>query len=264
MKAAPLTCSGLAVRFGARAVLRDIALSLAPGTVTAIVGPNGAGKSTLMACFAGLHRPTIGQIRLGPDDLFALKPRDRARRLGFLPQSAEIAWPIEVSALVALGRTPFIGARGPSVEDTAAVGHAMATAGVSAFADRLVSTLSGGERARVLIARALAGQPEWLLADEPLTGLDPGHQLDAVALLRTLADGGTGVVVTLHDLARAARAAERIVVMADGVVLADDVPQAALTPDILRHAYGIEAQVRTAETGMTIDVLRRARQARDL
>jgi iron complex transport system ATP-binding protein len=187
-----------------------------------------------------------------------MKPRDRARRLAFLPQTPEIAWSVEARTLIALGRTPFVGARGQTDADRTAVERAMTSANVAEFGHRVVDTLSGGERARVLIARALAGEPEWLLADEPLTGLDPAHQLDAAALFRRLADDGVGVVLTLHDLSMALRMSDRIIVLAEGGVLADDPPAKALTPEVLKRAYGVEATLTHGPGGPLIDVIRRA------
>lgn len=253
-----LSCTGLSVVLEAKPILSDVDLALAAGQVTAIVGPNGAGKSTLLACLAGLRAPTSGSVSLDGASLSGLKPRDRARRLAFLPQTPEIAWAVEARTLVELGRTPFIGARGLADEDRAAVDRAMTAANVEAFEHRIVHTLSGGERARVLIARALAGEPEWLLADEPLTGLDPAHQLDAGDLLRLLAARGVGVIVTLHDLSLALRVADRIVVLAEGGVMADEPPETALTPEVLRRAYGVEATLTQGPGGPLIDVIRRA------
>jgi len=253
-----LSCSNLGVVIGARSILADVSLSIAVGKVTAIVGPNGAGKSTLLACLAGLRDPSSGSVTLDAASLGAMKPRDRARRLAFLPQTPEIAWSVEARTLIELGRTPFVGARGQTQADRAAVDRAMASAKVAEFEHRIVDTLSGGERARVLIARALAGEPEWLLADEPLTGLDPAHQLDAADLFRRLADQGVGVVVTLHDLSMALRMSDRVIVLAEGGVLADDPPASALSPDVLRRAYGVEATLTQGPGGPLIDVVRRA------
>lgn len=252
-----LSSTGLSVVIGSRTILSGVDLTLSGGTVTAVVGPNGAGKSTLMACLAGLMEPTSGVVALDGAPLLALKPRDRAQRLAFLPQTPEIAWPVEARTLIELGRTPHLGARGPGEADRAAVDGAMRAAGVEAFEHRIVDTLSGGERARVLIARALAGEPQWLLADEPLTGLDPAHQLDAAALFRTLADQGVGVVLTLHDLSLALRVADRIVVLAQGEVMADEPSETALTPEVLKRAYGIEAAVTQGPGGALVDVIRR-------
>ena len=253
-----LACTDLGVVIGGRSILSAISLSIEAGKVTAVVGPNGAGKSTLLSCLAGLRDPSSGSVNLDHADLSGMKARDRARRLAVLPQTPEIAWAVEARTLVELGRTPFIGARGPTKADADAVDRALAAANVMEFEHRLVDTLSGGERARVLIARALAGEPEWLLADEPLTGLDPAHQLDAATLFRRLASQGVGVIVTLHDLSMALRTADRIIVLAEGGVLADAPPEAALTPDILKRAYGVEATLTRGPGGPLIDVVRRA------
>ncbi len=253
-----LSCTELTVDIGGRSILSAVSLSIETGKVTAVVGPNGAGKSTLLACLAGLRQPTSGAVHLDGVALSFMRPRERARRMAFLPQTPEIAWAVEARTLVELGRTPFIGARGQAEDDHAAVDRAMAAADVAAFQHRIVETLSGGERARVLIARALAGEPEWLLADEPLTGLDPAHQLDAAVLFRRLADDGVGVIVTLHDLSMALRMSDRIIVLADGAVLADTPPATALSPDVLKRAYGVEAALTHGPGGPSIDVIRRA------
>lgn len=253
-----LSCTDVGVAIGDKTILKGVSLSFATGQVTAVVGPNGAGKSTLLSCLAGLRAPTSGAVHLDGAALSGMKPRDRAKRLAFLPQTPEVAWAVEARTLIELGRTPFIGARGPGAEDRTAVDRAMAAANVEAFEHRVVHTLSGGERARVLIARALAGEPEWLLADEPLTGLDPAHQLDAAALLRRLAGAGAGVIVTLHDLSMALRTADRIIVLAEGGVMADEPPATALTPEVLKRAYGVEATLTQGPGGPLIDVIRRA------
>jgi iron complex transport system ATP-binding protein len=254
-----LEARGLKVRLGDKAVLDGVGAVFAPGQVTAVLGPNGAGKSTLLACLAGLRTPDQGEVGLDGALLSALPPRRRAQRIGFIAQTPEIAWAVEARILVGLGRIPYIGARGLSQEDAGIIDRAMSQAQVTELADRDVSTLSGGERARVLIARALAGEPEWLLADEPLAGLDPGHQLDAADLFRRLAhDQGRGVIVTLHDLSLAARMADRILVLADGKVLADGPAEVALAPAVLAEAYGIEARYVSGPTGPNVEIVGRA------
>ena len=254
----------LGMTLGGRAVLSDISLAFQPGQVTAVIGPNGAGKSTLLACLAGLLQPTTGAVHLGAPDLKTLPDRERARRIGILPQSPEIAWAVDVETLVGLGRLPYRGGfgGGQGAEDRAVIAWAMEQTATSAFADRIATTLSGGERGRVLMARALAGQPEWLLADEPLTGLDPGHQFDACDLLRRIADEGRGVIVTLHDLTLAARLADRVVVLDGGRVAADGTPRDALTEALLSRVYGVEARVAQDPGGLTISLLGRTRSWR--
>jgi iron complex transport system ATP-binding protein len=249
-----LAVTNLHVSLGGVPVLKDLTLEFDTGSVTAVVGPNGAGKSTLLSCLAGLRAPGRGLARLEGKPLLHMPPRERARRIGYLEQTPQIAWAVDVRTLVGLGRTPYLGARGLTAEDRAAVDAAMAQAEVTAFADRSVATLSGGERGRVLIARALAGDPQWLLADEPLAGLDPGHQLDAVALFRALAGQGRGVVITLHDLTLAARLADRVVVLSAGEVAADGPPRAVMTPEVLGRVYGVEARLSEGEAGPLVEV----------
>ena len=142
-----------------------------------------------------------------------------------------------------------------SEADAAIVERALTDARLEALAERDVTTLSGGERARALIARALAGEPEWLLADEPFAGLDPRHALEAADLFRRLAGGGRGVILTLHDLTLAARLADRVLVLGQGEVIADGPPADALTPAVLAAAYGVDAQLRRTDAGLTIDIL---------
>jgi len=245
------------VALGGRRVLDDISLSLSPGEVTAVIGPNGAGKSTLISCLTGLRKPDKGQALLDGKAIFDKAPKQRARRIGYLPQTPEVAWALDVRTLVGLGRIPHLGALGPTDEDEAAVERAMAEADVTAFADRVVTTLSGGERARVLIARALAGETDWLFADEPLAGLDPGHQIDIAGLFRSLAGRGRGVVLTLHDLTLAARQADRIVLLSEGNCLGAGTLGDALTAEILARAYGCEINLTVGAGGPLVEIVGR-------
>lgn len=231
----------LDVRRGDRCVLDAIDVSFEPGRVTAVLGPNGAGKSTLLACLAGLLQPQEGRIDLDGAPLGALTAERRAQRIAFLPQSPEIVWAVDVETLVGLGRLPFHGVASEA-QNRAAVQRAMDCTQVTPWAKRAVTTLSGGERARVLLARLLAGESDWILADEPFTGLDPAHQFEAAELLRTAARRGVGVILTIHDLTLAARIADRVVVLHTGRVVADGAPTQALSPATLRHVYGIEAE----------------------
>jgi iron complex transport system ATP-binding protein len=166
---------------------------------------------------------------------------------------------VDVETLVGLGRTPFLGVKGLTAQDAAAVDRALDAADAAVFRGRAANSLSGGERARVLIARALAGEPEWLLADEPLAGLDPGHQLDALALFRRLAhEEGRGVVLTLHDLSLAWRFADRVVVLADGHQLADGSPEESLQPEVIAAAYGVEMARVEGRAGPLLELVGRA------
>ena len=253
-----LVAETLSVALGGRPVLDGVSARFRPGEVTAVVGPNGAGKSTLLTCLAGLRHPDSGRVSLDGAPILGLPPRQRARRLGFLPQTPEVAWPVDVETLVGLGRSPHSGARGLSDADHAAVQAALVRTRMTGLAHRDVTTLSGGERARALLARVLAGEPSWLLADEPLAGLDPGHQLDTVHLLRDFAsEAGNGVVMTVHDLGVALRLADRVVVLQGGGLIADAAPLDALTPAILARAYDVEAAIVAGSTGPLIELIGR-------
>ena len=251
-----LSAHAVHVHFGRKIALDGLSADFAIGQVTCIVGPNGAGKSTLLSVLAGLRNPDAGSIVLDSNHFTTMAPRDRAKRLAFLPQIPEVAWAIDVRTLVALGRTPYRGARGLGATDEAAVDRAMELTGTTPLAQRNVATLSGGERARVLLARALAGEPQWLLADEPLAGLDPGYQLEVATLFREMAHKqGKGVIVTLHDLHMALRMADRVLVLNGGRIIADDHPKQALSPEILKQAYGVETRFWDGEAGPMIEIV---------
>lgn len=214
--------------------LQDLNAQLAPGRITAICGPNGAGKSTLLQSLAGLLAPDGGAVLL--DDAPLPPSRQRARAIGYLPQSGEIAWDLSVAALVALGRLPH-GDRGE-----AQVAAALQATDLAAFADRPVSTLSGGEKARALLARVLAGEPRWILADEPLAALDLAHQLALLARLRTAATQDVGVVLVLHDLALAMNHADHVLVLQDGRLAAEGPPEQALAAEVIGKVWGVPAR----------------------
>jgi iron complex transport system ATP-binding protein len=236
-----LVTRGLACRRGERAVLGEVDLGFEAGTVTAIVGPNGAGKTTLLRHLAGLETPAAGSIALDDQPLATLGAAGRARRIAFLPQSVQAYWPLIGRDLVALGRLPHGAdlARPLSRDDAAAVERALQRVDGMAFADRPIDTLSQGERARLMLARALATEAPVLLADEPVASLDPAYALDTMAVLRAEAARGAAVVVSLHDLGLAARFADRVVVLAQGRVAADGPPDAALQPAVIEAAYGV-------------------------
>ncbi|WP_170004558.1 ABC transporter ATP-binding protein [Pseudopontixanthobacter vadosimaris] len=233
---AVLEASGLCVARGGRGVLNDVSLNIKTGTVTAICGPNGAGKSTLLEALAGLVPLQSGAVLLGGRALAEIPALQRARQLGYLPQAAEIAWDVAVRNLVMLGRMPHRDADHRIVQDV------MKALDLLPFAARPVSQLSGGERARALLARVLAGTPEWILADEPLAALDIAHQDNLVCHLRQAAKGGAGVVLVLHDLALAMNHADRIVVLDEGRIAADGPGAAALAPAIIRRVWGVECE----------------------
>lgn len=221
--------------------LSGIDLDLRPGEVTAICGPNGAGKSSLLTCLAGLAG---NGTALDGVPLSRLPARERARTIGYLAQSAEVAWDLAVETLVALGRLPW---RESAAEDAAAIETALVAMELESLRKRPVSHLSGGEKARVLLARVLAGTPRWILADEPLANLDLGHQFTLLAHFRALADAGLGVVLVLHDLAHAMNHADRVIVLDRGKLAIDAEPGAALSAATIEQVWGVRAHWLGAE-----------------
>ena len=219
--------------------LDGVSLTLNPGEVTAICGPNGAGKSSLLSCLAGLLEPQRGALALDGAPLTTLTPRERACALGYLPQQGEVAWDMAVETLAGLGRLPW---RAGAAADRAAVDAALTALDLEALRNRPMSRLSGGEQARALLARVLAGEPRWLLADEPLANLDLAHQLALLRQFRILAGQGAGVVLVLHDLAQAMNHADRVVVLDGGIVAADGPPEQALAEAVIARVWKVQAR----------------------
>jgi iron complex transport system ATP-binding protein len=237
-----LAAETVTVMLGARRALDGVSLALEGGTLIGLIGPNGAGKTTLLRSLAGLVAPALGRVTLDGAPIAALDRDARARAIGYLPQDGAIHWALPVAEIVLMGRLPHIGAwRAPGKADRAAAAAAMAALDIADLAARPATRLSGGEKARVLLARALAGEPKFLLADEPVAGLDPYHRLEALEHLAALADAGTSVVVVLHDLTLAARFCRRLVLVDRGRIVADAAPERVLTPETLAEVYRVEA-----------------------
>lgn len=227
--------------------LDGVSATLRPGEVTAICGPNGAGKSTLLSCLAGILAPDTGDVTLAGAALADMPARERARAIGYLPQGGEVAWDVSVEALVSLGRMPWQGAplhraHASREVDVRAVDRAMAAMDLEALRARPLSRLSGGERARALLARVLAGQPRWILADEPLAALDLGHAAQLMARLKAQAHAGAGVVLVLHDLAQAMNHADRVLVVKQSRLVADAAPDVALCEAVIADVWGVRAR----------------------
>ena len=239
----------VSVSLGGREVIHELSARFERGQVTALLGPNGSGKSTLLACLAGLLRPQSGRALIDGIDVMALNARARAQRIGLLPQTAEVHWDIDVATLVSLGRFPHRGRWGESAADRAAVARAMSAMDLTPLAARSVKRLSGGERGRALLARVLAGEPDWLLADEPLASLDPAHQLDVLDRLREIAAHGAGVIVVVHDLSHAARVADSVLLMREGRVVAHGGHDVVLSEEFLRAAFDIDVHIGDAASG---------------
>jgi iron complex transport system ATP-binding protein len=227
---------------GGKRLLAAVTLSVAPGEVVGLLGPNGAGKSTLLRCLWGALKPTEGRVTIDGRDAGRISARERARLVAAVPQEAPADFPLTVRDVVESGRTPHArGLLGGDGAGRAAVEAAIWRLGLAGREDRRFAALSGGERKRALIARALAQQPRALILDEPANHLDIRHQLDVMALLRDL---GATVIVAMHDLELAARFCDRLAVLRDGRLVALGPPEAVLTPGRVADVFAVRARIR--------------------
>jgi len=225
-------------------VINRVTLDIRGGEFCAVIGPNGSGKSTLLRLMTGLIKPQSGVINLKGRPLGSTGEREIARSVSYLPQEDEVHFPFTAGEVVLLGRWPHSGgAFFDSSEDHDAALRAMERVGITDWSGRLVTELSGGERARVLLAKAVATEPECMLLDEPASELDLKYRADAYGLLRDIANEGIAVVVVAHDIGSVARWADRFVLISDGRVLADGNSGAVLDRAILEQAYGVEVKV---------------------
>lgn len=244
-----LAASDVTVRRGGRAIVDNVSLHVEAGSFVALIGPNGAGKSTLMSALSGLLVPDTGTVLLDGVPVQELDGRTLARSRAFLPQSPRAEWPVSVERLVALGLTPQLPAFGglhTTLRDR--VTEVIEQFDLVDHRDQPATTLSGGELARAMLARALVGDPKLLLADEPLAGLDPRHALDGVARLRSLAEAGKLVVASIHELTLAARYATHVAVMHHGKLIAFGRTAQTLTSELVRAAFDVDACVSDAGT----------------
>lgn len=233
----------LTASLGGRRIVGPLDFTLQDGRFIVLLGPNGAGKTTLLRALAGLL-PFEGALTLGGVPLDALARRARARRIAYLPQGHQAYWPLKAREIVALGRLPH-GLGDPAIPapaDARIIARALARMDVSHLAERPVTTLSGGERARVMMARVLAVEAPVLLADEPTAALDPRHQIGVMEALRDEARAGKLVVAVTHDLTLAARMADEVILLDEGQMAAQGAPREALTDAVLHQVYGIKVQ----------------------
>ncbi|QFT56434.1 ABC transporter ATP-binding protein [Microbulbifer sp. THAF38] len=233
-------CIELGLERGRKSVLRGIHCAFKPFELTAVVGPNGAGKSSLLQCLSGVQNPSSGRVELNGLASGQMKAAQRARLGAFLPQSETPAWSLSAADMVALGLLPW--GRLPDREQR--IQQALLLVDAQEFAQRPVTQLSGGELRRVQLARLLVGRAPLLIADEPTAALDIRHQLQLMQNFRSLADSGKTVVLALHDLSLAARFCDRILLMLDGEMLAQGIPQEVLTPALIGEAYGVSCEFR--------------------
>ncbi len=231
--------------YDGREVLHDLSLSVARGELVGVLGPNGSGKSTLLRAVTGVLPLTSGEVELFGRSLGRLRRREIARRVGVVPQGGQTAFEFTVREIVAMGRTPHVGRlHGETTHDRAAIEAALARTDCGELADRLVSELSGGEAQRVIIARALAQEPELLLLDEPTAFLDLSHQIEVFELLRRLnrAEGLTVVCIS-HDLNLAALYCDRLVLLRDGRVADEGHPNDVVNAGRIKEVYGASVLV---------------------
>ncbi len=246
-----LSVQNLSVSLGNRLVIRGVDLAVAPGELVGLIGPNGAGKTTLMRAMLGLI-PADGQSNLA-----GLNETARAKAVAWMPQERHVAWPISVEALAMLGRLPHRAWNAsPSLQDQQAVVQALSQVGLQGFEKRPATELSAGERTRALIARALAQQAPLVMADEPIAGLDPAHQMSTMQTFSALAAEGRSVILSIHDLGLAARYCTRLIMVGGQQVVADGKPADVLTEAHLAAVFGIAAHLSDSADGLIFQPLR--------
>jgi len=237
-----IRADGISLRRGGRPVLVDVDLELRSGEVLALVGPNGAGKSSLLGVLAGELVPDAGTVLLDDKPVGDYAPRQLARRRAVLTQEHSISFPFLVREIVAMGRAPWV-RRPEEAEDEDVIEASMLETDVARFADRRTTELSGGERARVALARVLAQRTEVVLLDEPTAALDLGHQEQVMLVARRLAEQGRAVGVVLHDLSLAGAHADRIALLSAGRLVAVGTPAEVLTPERVGAVYDVPVTV---------------------
>jgi len=234
-----LAAENITVSRGGKTILRDVSLQAHAGEFIAVLGPNGAGKSTLLKVLAGLLKPDAGKVMLDSKSLASISARQLAARRAYLPQNPYLEWPISVERLVALGLTPKLPATGGLPQGYApAISRALDLCDLTAKRDQTATSLSGGEFARAMLARAIVSEPQILIVDEPITGLDPRHAMASMRLLANFAAAGALVIASLHDLTLAARYPGRVIVLVDGAVVGD---ADSLTEELVHRAFGVPA-----------------------
>ena len=240
-----LRTRNLSVKGNLGTVLDSVSVSFGPEELVGLIGPNGAGKTTLLKSLLGLIEPEDGEISLDGKAINAWSRIEKSKRLGYLAQGAPCHWPMTVEKIVELGRIPHRESwLGSAPKNKEIVTEALIKTGIYHLRDRVVTTLSGGERTLVMIARSLVGEAGILLADEPVTGLDPRHQIEILHTLLSRVSANTSVVIVLHDLSLAAQYCSRLILISEGGIVAEGHPMSVLTSENLAQVYGIEAELR--------------------
>ncbi len=238
------------VELGERDVLKGVSASFQSGALTGVIGPNGAGKTTLLRALAGLLPAKTGNISLDGEPIESFDRKETARRVGYLAQKQEIAFPFRVDETVMMGRYPHQGRLSPETEaDREAVDASLRDVDAADLSRRAINELSGGELQRVLIARTLAAQTPVLLLDEPFANLDVRHCLDILAILRAQAREGRTVVVSVHDLNLAHRFCDHLLLLHQGEILISGNPRSVLKPEFIEQAFEVRAQILSVNGG---------------
>lgn len=247
-----LNVNGVRFRYGSRDILQDVELEAKSGEVLAVIGANGAGKSTLIRCINRILKPYMGTVFLDGKEFSRFNAKERACMMGYVPQTAKDVFSFNVMETVLMGRKPHI-SWGIGKRDLEIVNAVLLRMGLKQFVERQLYELSGGERQKVLIARALAQEPEVLLLDEPTSNLDVRHQLEVMELVQGIAlQQKKCVLMVVHDLNLAARFADQILMLKDGVVFAAGKPQDVLVPENIKAVYGVESMIINTELGMYV------------
>lgn len=247
----------LCVERGNKRLLDDISVEIGSNELVGLVGPNGAGKSTLLSVLAGLETPKHGEVKLQGRALKSFADNERAQKMGWLEQFSASHWPVSVEHLVTLGRLPYLSRwRSPDAEDLQKVEAAMAATDCLALRNQSVTTLSGGELTRVMVARVLASEPDILLADEPVAALDIGHQLQTMEQLKKFSSCGRGCLVVLHELSLAMRYCDRLYLLNESRLVATGTPPDVLTAGNIRDVYGVEIETKGGTTPHIIPLSR--------
>ncbi|WP_413700434.1 ABC transporter ATP-binding protein [Psychromonas sp. KJ10-10] len=244
-----LQCKDLQFSFSKNPQLADINLSFQEGEFVGLIGANGAGKSTLLQLLLGLLKADSGEVLLHGENIDRIKRREIAKQLAFVPQSIELPFAFTVQQLVAMGRNPYLGAfELETKQDKILIEQAMQQTDIMHLQNRHVNTLSGGEKQRVIIARALAQQSPTILLDEPIASLDICHQLTTLQLIKSLTQSGKTAITALHDLNLATRYCDRLILIGkrqDGIttILCDGTPEQVITAENLKTNFSIEADI---------------------
>lgn len=224
-----------------KSLIKGASFTLKQGELVGLIGPNGAGKTSLLRAACGLIPSDSGEVNVGGQSLTDLSAQERAKIISYLPQGNQLHWPMQVQKLVSLGRVPHLSSlRQLSAVDEAIIADAMVMTQTTHLAERASTSLSGGERALVLLARAITVGAHYLFADEPTASLDPYHQLHVMELLKSLSRKGGGVLVTLHDLQLAARFCDRLILVHEGRLIAEGTPDEVLSDERLAQVFGIK------------------------